>query len=781
MRNSSGRIPVEIIEVYQDFCQHTYGESPCNAVLGVTGERKCFNTIGTCQDLGSYSADPLTLRFCTGQQDLPHGGHYYPFLQSVRTQPAEINPGGGDQGRSFLGRRGTITAAMSDHIATDSYTDKYYQQRITGEAQADGVGYNPVEHSTFWRRWRARNMYYLHRPMRYITGYLRGGMLVDTVTRHYVVTGFSGPDQRGSVSIQGTDILTLAQRQKAQMPLPSEGKLLADIDEEATNFTMVPADVGEAYPASGYVRLGAEVMAFTRSGNMLSVTRGGFSSEIESHSAGDTVQLCLEVSGQPHEILETLLHDGAGIPLSFLDLPQWADEAVGRGYLNSNYSALITEPTNVEELLNEIFEEMYFFCWYDERDAKIRIMAVRPSDGDPEPVTVNNNDNFIFESVRVDNKSDEIITRVVVNYGMRNPAEGRDDATNYRVTDAVVDLLEEGEDRSRASKTRTINSRWLSRFAGGEAMALGRRLLDRYRVPPVRVSFQMDAKDRDLWLADFVRIACPQIVDDTGREVISDAQIISVAESVPGTTFAYTAEIATFATLPDPGYQEIFISDDDQNLNLRQIYNDRESVAPNNRSIVFVVRSGVIISSESTQLASLVTGSWPASTQLMLRLQTGSYVVGLGGRGGRGANESTLNGGPGLSGGVAIRVTRPLEIDNGGVIGGGAGGGGGGGASPGFVGGRGGGGAAYGPPGEEGAVASSGGTGSVETGGSGGQTSAGQTGRGGDGGDLGEPGEPGNDGSSGTGNVGGQPGAAIEGVSNVTYVNKGDVRGAEVD
>ena len=776
MRNDSGRIPVEIIEIDQDFCQHTYGESPCNAVLGVTGERKCFNTIGTCQDLVSYSAEPLTLRFCTGQQDLPLGEYYYPFLQSVRTQPAEINPGGGDQGRSLMGRRGTVTAVMSDHIATDSYTDKYYQQRITGAAQADGVGYNPVDHSTFWRRWRARNMYYLHRPMRYVTGYLRGGALVDTVTRHYVITGFSGPDQRGSVSIQGTDILTLAQRQKAQMPLPSEGKLLADIDEEATSFSMVPTDVGESYPASGYVRLGAEVMAFTRSGDMLSVTRGEFSSEIESHSDGDTVQLCLDVSGQPHQILQTLLHDGAGIPLSFLDLPQWADEAVGRGYLNSNYSALITEPTNVEELLNEIFEEMYFFCWYDERDAKIRIMAVRPSDGDPEPVTVNNNDNFIFESVRVDNKSDEIITRVVVNYGMRNPAENRDDATNYRVTDAVVDLLEEGEDRSRASKTRTINSRWLSRFAGGEAMAMGRRLLDRYRVPPVRVSFQMDAKDRDLWLADFVRISCPQIVDDTGREVLSDAQIISVAESVPGTTFAYTAEIATFATLPDPGYQEIFISDDGA-LNLRAIYDDVQGgVAPDGRHIVFVVRAGVV----ATGSSAITTGDWPVSTRLGLRLEAGAYGVGAGGVGGDGGTEVSPNATAGSNGGVGLRATRPIDVDNLGVMGGGGGGGGGGGHSPIPTppGCGGGGGASFGEGGEGGEPGEPGG---LELGGEGGNTDAGETGRGGDGGDLGEPGEAGGDGSAGSGAPGGLAGAAVIGVSYVTYINRGDVRGAEVD
>lgn len=50
----AGRKPCTIVELELDRCNLTYGTAPCTAAIGVTGERKCFNTRATCQDADNY-------------------------------------------------------------------------------------------------------------------------------------------------------------------------------------------------------------------------------------------------------------------------------------------------------------------------------------------------------------------------------------------------------------------------------------------------------------------------------------------------------------------------------------------------------------------------------------------------------------------------------------------------------------------------------------------------------------------------------------------------------
>jgi len=49
------------VEVEQDFCKLRYGETNdagvCDAVLGETGDRKCYNTRNTCQDIANFNPD----------------------------------------------------------------------------------------------------------------------------------------------------------------------------------------------------------------------------------------------------------------------------------------------------------------------------------------------------------------------------------------------------------------------------------------------------------------------------------------------------------------------------------------------------------------------------------------------------------------------------------------------------------------------------------------------------------------------------------------------------
>lgn len=764
---------------------------------------KCFNTITTCASLPDYSRTTKTLRFCTNSQDHPEDGNiYHATLQSVRTKPAEINPGGGDEGMSALGKRATLSVNLSDHQSADRDVDPYWKERLSGAAQADRVAYDPYERGTFWRKWRARNQYYLNRPIRYISAYIENGQIIDPVTRHFVVTGFSGPNETGRVQIEAKDVLHLAQIDKAQAPRPSSGKLAADITASATSATLYPPGIGDAeYPATGKVRIGSEIIEFTRTGDAMTLVRAQNNTVASDYSEGDTVQICWVVPpSRPDKILLDLLTNYTNIDPVYFDPTQWETEALE--FLPALYDGIVSEPTGVDELVGELCEQMYFYAWYDEEDAKIRIRAVRPASG--EVVNTYDEDSHILKnSVSVSEDDDQVLTRLVINYGLRNPAEGIGEASNYLVTDVFGNFDEEGDDRYRGSRSKIIYSRWISNRNGAAAEQLGKHLLARYRVPPRRIQFSLDAKDRALGLADFANVSVQQITDQYGGPVINQCQVIRAEEARAGSEYKYTAQRFVFELPPPVGEYLLVLSADDMNLNLWEWFQQQYDVVPDPGDTVRVqIRQNVVVGSTSTTEHAMRTGVWPSGVNIIMEVGAGAFIAGRGGNAGMGGGTSSSENTryaqrTGQPGGPALLAESPITILNYGTIGGGGGGGGGGvGTSfspyqyPYDFNGSGGGGGAGRVGGSGGArdenYGYSGNPGQLSVGGNGGarRTSGVRVATaGGKGGDLGQPGAKGQNHPSGNSNItaqggpGGAPGNAITGQSLITFEAQGTILG----
>ena len=108
------------------------------------------------------------------------------------------------------------------------------------------------------------------------------------------------------------------------------------------------------------------------------------------------------------------------------------------------------------------------------------------------------------------------------------------------------------------------------------------------------------------------------------------------------------------------------------NINLRTLYTaqtgDSSSAAA---SVIFNINGN--IGSASTATAAMVTGTWPAGSEIVVNIATGVYVVGAGGAGGYSNGTPSA---PGQAGGTAISLGYSITIVNSGVIGGGGGGGG---------------------------------------------------------------------------------------------------------
>jgi len=862
---SVNRSPIEWVEIDQPICANVYGSAPCTAVKGVSGTDKCFNTRKTCQDPANYDqSEIITLRFCHNRGKIPDDEYYFPYLQSAKVSPSKINPGGSSSNSNALGTRATLNLTFSDHPHTDRIVDPYLDDR----------DYDPYERSTFWAKWRARNPFYMHRVVRHISGFINDDLTIENkVTRTFFLTSFNGATNSGSVSISAKDVLSLAFNKKAKAPAVNTGKLIADITDVDSSLTLIPAGIGnDEYAASGKIRIDNEVCAFTRVADVVTLTsRGIEGTTAAAHSTNAAVQECLEyVSKAPDYILNDLLANYSGVSATYLDTAQWATEVAG--YMPNLYSTVITEPTGVTDLINEISEQMYFTAWWDDRNALLKIRALRPVD-DESVTTLTDDANLLSGSIQWADKADELITQVWVFYAQKDKTKKLDEPTNYSAIDIIADNDAESEDKHNTVSVKQVFSRWMNASDGANATDLGNKTLARYNNIPREVVFSLDAKDSALWLTDFITVQNRNNVDSFGVEVPVPMQVISASEEIQGTKFKYIAQEYTGEPITDPDEILIDISADLINVNLRTLFDSLKAYTPiSGDKIRFTIRSGATVGGsaftanenidataassivktytanylrlgasatvvtgtapilqrkglatarsiakgatytsavgatnwgaalgdiEEVPLSTAITrGTWPAGVELFLDIQAGAHVLGEGGSGSFISTGSLASQNlPGGDGGNALDMSSgTITIDNLGII---AGGGGAGGSirstvisnSYNII--SGGGGAGF-----DTSLASVGddtdypfnittlpAAGSKEI------TVPPSVALGGkiwndlsgDGGDLASDGELQTSFTTMSSNTVGKAGAAVSaGSSNITYVNKGDLRGAEI-
>jgi len=594
--SDGARRPFEWVEIDQPVCSRVYGVAPCTASLSGGVTEKCFNTRATCQDAANYLQDSVkTLRFCHNQSNVPDDYNYFPLLESASIGAAKLNPGGGNSNMSALGTRGSLSVSFSDAPSSDFIVDPYLSSR----------NYNPLTVGSFWSKWRARNPYYMHRVIRYCTGFIGADGNIDTETqikRTFFITSFNGLGNDGSVSIQARDVLTLAANEKSTAPAASTGVLLATISAAATSLTLTPAGVGNLeYPASGKIRIGREVIAFTRVADVMTLTRAQNNTLADEQEAGSVVQLCKiygpTVGERPHDIIFDLLVNYSGVPPEYIDYDQWVIEA--DKYLPRLYNTILTSPVGVSTLISEICEQMYLTLFWDDRESLLKLRAVRQADGDPVK-SLTDFSNLLEGSTTWTDRADDLQTQIWIYYAQLDPTEKIDEPKNYAALEIVADLESETAERNGISKIKTIFSRWIAGANGGAAVELGGRILTRYSAIPREVNFLLDAKDGALWLADFISIQNRNAVDFYGNPVDVPMQITSASETVQGSIFSYTAIEYLGASYREPDELTVILSTDQDDVNLRAVFEQFLQITPEaGMKIRFIIAAGVAIGSDS--------------------------------------------------------------------------------------------------------------------------------------------------------------------------------------
>lgn len=749
-----GKEHLYIVEMDLDYCSLTSGVGPCTATE--VGDAKCYNTFETTNDLPNYTKEVKTYTFCEDRSPHPIGLDAIPSLMSVNISPSKIDLSGG------LGVRASVSLTFRDHPHSDIDIDKYVNERT----------YIASDRSTFWRKLRSRNPNYQFRNIRVLSGYLENGKFLpeNFETRFYVIESMNVSG--GMATIIAKDPLKLASMKKAQAPIASKGLLQSALNDSATSITLTPSGIGSEYEVSGFIAIKSEVMTFTRVSDVLTVVRGVKNTLAIEHDVNDTVQQCLEYSGgtrgQLDFIVKDLLTNFANIDPAFINDSAWDAEV--STFLSGLLDGIVTKPFDVFKLLIELAESMPHYLWWDEKTQKIELTALKapPISSD----VLDMESGIVDGSFRTVDKPDMRKSTIFVNFGMFDPTQKLDEPNNFQQTYIRADT--DSISKYGSSQIKVINSRWISNTNKAAALQLAALIGRRFSDIPREITFSLEAKDSDVWIGQTKAINHLDIVDGGGLPIDTNFQIMSAKES---DNFNYSALEFTYGeALPDdegggdPDVDLVIIGANQQNINLRTLYNGLFPAPDASTQAKFIIESGVIIGSSSTATISMDTGTWPAGAIITLQTDITSFVVGAGGDGG---NPGSVNDGD--NGGDAIILNFDLTLVNNGVIG--SGGGGGAGATstePGETGLLAGGGGAGNNSGFGPSTAANGGT----QGGGNGGVIIGVFGAGGDGGDLGDAGEIGQSSSNGTG---GLPGIAIDKNGFVlTETVTGDIRGSIV-
>jgi len=547
--------PVEIVEIIQPLCSRTFGVSPCNA----TGDA-CWNTDKTCKFLSALDlSKSLTLRFVNDDvyewQDnntnlLTENGNtltteagdpflidyiYQPALaipamQNYQTAPTVLNVASGSRNKSPLGYRAVSNVRIKDFPWNDVGTDPYVSTRA----------YDPDQIGSFWSKWLARNPYHIGYTLNIYEG-LIGEPLSVMTQREYVIEKIDAG--RNGVSITAKDILRKITDTNLTAPYLSRGELASNITNVETAMTVAGATLSD-YPTAGYVRINSEVIQYaqryeTTGGNIYfdGLTRGLAGTTAAAQSQNDRVQRVLYYNATPfHEILYDLLVNWGGIPAKYINFADWT--AAKTTYRpDYNFTAWITDPDKIEELLAEVCLQAVSNLWWDERVQKILMEPVRPQ---PSPTILTDDDAIVAGSFSIEEKPEERASQTHVYYLQRTPIPSVTEKSNYSRVSVYIDVLKQvqygGEPQIRELFCRFISTQAI-------ANSLAQTYLDRFSDVRKEITFDLSAKDAaNIWTGSVVQIRHYLDVDFTGAPRDGEWLITSAEVARNGLTYRFTAE-----------------------------------------------------------------------------------------------------------------------------------------------------------------------------------------------------------------------------------------------
>ena len=502
------------------------------SILNPSASDACYNTRATCQDTANYSKTTKEYKFCQPRSSLPAGEAMFPVIEGgIRKSPTSTTGGAG------LGKRAVVQIKLKDFPHHDRGVDPYVSNRT----------YTPYEQGTFWGKFIKRNPYYEGRTVKIYYGYIGDTFSwSDFEIQEYDIIDIAGPDN-GTINITAKDVLVRTYERKSQYPAVSEGVLLSNITSGATSATLSPTGIGATdYPASGTLSIGKEAMTFTRSGDVLTLTRAQWGTTAAAHTAGDTVQICATWDGTTNiiDVLDELLVTGAGLPSGYIPTTDWEAER-DLWMISANVKGILMKPESIEKVIGELSQVFMFDIWWDATAQEVKIKALSPEPSGATVNTLTEGINIKQGSLRIDRKSADRYTEIRVYYGKLDYSEP-DEPENFATGYISSDASRAGSDRYNSNSIKTIYSRWFD--ASANAAQLSGRLLARFADTPEIITFVLDQKDHGkLDMAGRVELDSWQFQDAAGANEARRFQVIEIDEGdQPGHDFRVKALTSSF-------------------------------------------------------------------------------------------------------------------------------------------------------------------------------------------------------------------------------------------
>jgi hypothetical protein len=448
---------------------------------------------------------------------------------AVSTAPTVLNVASGNDNISPLGLRAVAQVAIKDFPYNDVGFDPYLSARA----------YDPLQRGSFWTKWLARNPYHTGYVLRVYDGYF-GQSLSQMIKREYSIEKIDA--SRSSVQITAKDILRKVTDTKVTAPALSNGALSLSLTDIATTFQAAGAAVADYAAAPGYVRIGTEIIAYTgislvgSNVEFTGATRGQLNTTASAHNQFDRVQRVIVYEDEPFQnIIYDLLTVWGGISASYIDKPLWDAEKLEWRELY-NFTAYLSDPVDVQQLVGELCQQAQSNIWWDERVQQIILRAQRPNFL---PETITQSDNLVADSVVIEEVAKDRASQVYVYYGLRNPTLSITDKFSFSNGEAFIDVDKERQYGEPAVKE--IFCRWIT--TGVIARALGGAYLQRFRDVRRHIRFNLTAKDiANFWTGDVANIEHFLYTDFTGAELVQQWLITSAETIEQGGVYGFVAE-----------------------------------------------------------------------------------------------------------------------------------------------------------------------------------------------------------------------------------------------
>ncbi|WP_424974270.1 hypothetical protein [Dinoroseobacter sp. S124A] len=516
--------PVCLIKIELPRCTRTHGSAPCTATE--TGDAKCYNTFSSCNDQENFDKGTFDVWFSRGNladstiTDAP--SYILPFVASVSSTGGTINFAGSKDTEIGLGYVSTLTVQFKDGPHSDQLMDPYRDDRTV----------DPRTKSTFWRKFKARNVYLTKAKVTRYEGY-KDDALADMRATTYYATDLTVTRQGATLTAK--DPFTFLDFKSSDVPAKSTGILYQDITDEQLDLPIIGAGV-EDYPAPGMVRIGDELISYesvheeSYGIRIRATERGHRDTEQDDHSNDTEVQICFVLENRSvDEAFGDILAE-TDFPDAVYDATQAASVAgTWRRPWTGALSRVVSEPTPARELLGQLVRHTLTHIDYDELTGKTKLLPVRGYDSNS--LVLDDDKDIVAGSFKVSDMPLQRISRAILHYNLVSPVADPDEELSYRT---VVEVNGRGGDDNRdgVDISRKLYSPWLT--SDILAFSTCSRLHTLCEITPIKCSFQLHPSRSSVKRGDIVRKADDTVVTGGGDPITKAWFITKAHQPSPG-------------------------------------------------------------------------------------------------------------------------------------------------------------------------------------------------------------------------------------------------------